>query len=185
MTWKCLQHDTGITEIFIPLPPVYELPSHLSAAGKMCSVFNNPIRSRYADRACHCEYPSRDNVCHLSATCSGFENPRRNTRERSTRIWRSNIHSSTTTSGHSSTQPVTSCAHPTLPSLNSLLNQGMSPADAKSSKEKCAKFFAALRSNIVPVRCNACNKGFYQKCSTGPKASTRDDQWKCEKCTKL
>ena len=30
-----------------------------------------------------------------------------------------------------------------------------------------------------------CTKGFYQKCSTGPKASTRDDQWKCEKCTNL
>ena len=29
------------------------------------------------------------------------------------------------------------------------------------------------------------NKGFHQKCSTGPKASTRDNQWKCEKCTNL
>ena len=35
------------------------------------------------------------------------------------------------------------------------------------------------------MRCNACKKGYHQKCSTGPKASTRDDLWKCEKYTKL
>ena len=67
-------------------------------------------------------------------------------------------------------------------SLKSLLNQGISLADAKSSKGKC---FAALHSNTVPERCNACNMGFHEKCSTGLKASTRDDQWKCDKCTKL
>ena len=61
----------------------------------------------------------------------------------------------------------------------------MSLADAKNSKEKCAKCFAALRSNIVPVRCNVYKKGFHKKCSTGRKALTRDDQWKCETCTKL
>ena len=61
----------------------------------------------------------------------------------------------------------------------------MSLADAKNSQEKCAKCSAALCSNIVPVRYNECQIGFHQKCSTGPKASTRDDQWKCEKCTKL
>ena len=59
------------------------------------------------------------------------------------------------------------------------------PVLKKSSKEKCAKCFATLRSSTVPVRCNACKKGFHQKCSTGPKASTRDDLWKCEKRTKL
>ena len=48
------------------------------------------------------------------------------------------------------------------------------------AKEKCAKCFAALRSNTVPVRCSVHAKGFHQKCSTGPKASTRDNQWKCE-----
>ena len=61
----------------------------------------------------------------------------------------------------------------------------MSLDDAKSSKEKCAKCFSALRSNTIPVRSNACKKGFHQKCSTGPKTSTRDNMWKCEKCTKL
>ena len=71
-----------------------------------------------------------------------------------------------------------------LQSLNSL-NQGMALADAKNSKEKWAKFFYAFHSNTVPVRSNACNKGFYQKCSTGPKASSHDDQWKRKKCTKL
>ena len=35
------------------------------------------------------------------------------------------------------------------------------------------------------MRCNTCNKGFHQKCSTGPKASTRNDQWKCDKYTKF
>ena len=95
------------------------------------------------------------------------------------------LYSLPTASGHSSTQPDTSLARPTPPSLNSLLNQGMSLADAKNSKEKCAKCLAALRSNTVPVRCNVCNKGSHQKCSTGPKASTRDDLRKCEKCTQL
>ena len=35
------------------------------------------------------------------------------------------------------------------------------------------------------MRCSAFKKGFHQKCSTDPKASSRDDQWKCDKCTKL
>ena len=43
---------------------------------------------------------------------------------------------------------------------------------------KCS---AALRSNIVPKRCSVCSKGFHQKCSTGPKASTHYRLWKCEK----
>ena len=55
----------------------------------------------------------------------------------------------------------------------------MSLADAKSSKENCAKCFA------VPLRCHICNKGFHQKCITCPKASSHDDQWKCKKCTML
>ena len=61
----------------------------------------------------------------------------------------------------------------------------MSLADAKNYKEKCAKCFAALRSNTAPVKCNICKKGFHQICSTGPKASTGDELWNCEKCTKL
>ena len=65
------------------------------------------------------------------------------------------------------------------------MNQGLSLAEAKSSKEKCAKCSAALRSNTVPVRCNVCSKGFHQKRSTRPKASTRDNHWKCEKCTNI
>ena len=65
------------------------------------------------------------------------------------------------------------------------MNQVISLAEAKSSKEKCAKCFSPLRCNTVSVRCNVCNKGFDQKFSTGPKASSRDDQWICEKCTKL
>ena len=35
------------------------------------------------------------------------------------------------------------------------------------------------------MRCSVCSKGFHQKCSTGPKASTRDNLWKCAKCTNL
>ena len=88
-------------------------------------------------------------------------------------------------SGHSPTQPDTSPTRPTPSSLNSLLNQGMPLADAKNFKEKCAKCFAALNPNTVSLRCNVCTKGFHQKCSTGLKASTRDNQWKCRKCTKL
>ena len=48
------------------------LPSRPFAAGKLCSICNNPIQSSYANLAYHCEDFPRDNVCHLSATCSGF-----------------------------------------------------------------------------------------------------------------
>ena len=44
ITWKCPQHGTGIAEIIIPPPSVYELPSRPSAAGKPRSVFKNSIR---------------------------------------------------------------------------------------------------------------------------------------------
>ena len=69
------------------------------------------------------------------------------------------------------------------PPRPNLLNQVLSLADAKNLKEKCAKCSAALRSNTVPVRCSVCSKEFHQKCSTGPKASTRDNLWKCKECT--
>ena len=49
----------------------------------------------------------------------------------------------------------------------------------------CARCSAALCCNTVPVRCSVCSKGFHQKCSTGPKGSTRDNHWRCEKCTNL
>ena len=35
------------------------------------------------------------------------------------------------------------------------------------------------------MRCKAWNKGFHQRSSTGPKASSREDQWICEKSPKL
>ena len=117
ITWKCPQHGTGIAEIIIPPPPVFEMPNRPSAAGKLCSVCTNPIRSRYADLAYHCLDPSCNNVCHLATTCSSFVNPRDITRARllSTRIWNCHLHSSTPPSGHSSTQPDTSSLRPTLP----------------------------------------------------------------------
>ena len=80
ITWKCPQHDTGITDIIIPPSPVFELPSRSSAAGKLCSVCNNPTQSCCADLAYHCDASSCANVCHFSATCSGFVNLRGTTR---------------------------------------------------------------------------------------------------------
>lgn len=137
ITWKCPKHGTGITKIIVPPPPVYDPLNLPSAGGKMCSVCINPIGSCYVNLAYHCEDPSCNSFCHLSATCGGFANSRGNTRARilSTRIWRCHLHCSITPSRHLSTQPVTSPARPTLPSLNSLLSQGMSLANAKNSKE--------------------------------------------------
>ena len=182
ITWKCPQYGSGITEIVIPPPPIYELPSRPSAVGKSCFVCKNPIRTRDADLAYHCVNSSCDNVCHLSATCSGFINPRRTITAcvLSTRVWHCHLHSSSSASAHPSTQPDIS-----PPSLKSLLNQGLSLADAKSSKEVFAKCSAALRSNTVQLICSVCIKRFHQKCGTGPNASTRDSQWKCETCTIL
>ena len=191
--WKCPQHGSGITEVIIPPTPVYEQPNRPSAVGKSCSVCMNPIRTRYANLTYHCANPSCDNVCHLAATCSGFVYPRGNARPRalSTRIWYRHLHSATPSATSPSATPhLSSLANnspprPNPPSLTSLLNQGLSLADAKNLKEKCAKCSAALHSNTVPVRYSVCSKGFHQKCSTGPKASTRDNLWKCEKCTNI
>ena len=145
ITWKCPQHCSGIAEIIIPPPPVYELLSRPSAVGKSYSVCKNPIRTRYADLAYHCANPPCDNVCHLAATCNEFANLRRTARVRilSTRVWHCHIHSSSSASAHPPTQPDISPPRPTRPSLKSLLNQGQSLADAKSSKEKCNKCSAA------------------------------------------
>ena len=43
ITWKCPQHGTGITEIVMLPPPVYDLPSRPSAPGKSCSIGETPI----------------------------------------------------------------------------------------------------------------------------------------------
>ena len=136
ITWKCLQQGTGIAEIIAPPPPVYEIPIRPSAVGKFCSVCKNPIWTRYADLAYYCANPSCDNVCHLAATCSGFVNPGRPARARapSTRIWHYHLHSASSASSHPAAHPDTSPPRPTPPSLKSLLDQGLSLADAKTSK---------------------------------------------------
>ena len=187
ITWKCHQHGSGIAGIVMPPTPVYERPNRPSAAGKSCSVSKNPIRTRYADLAYHCADPSCENVCHLAATCSGFVNPRGTATalSLSTRVWNCHLHSSLSATSHPSLSPDTSPPRPAPPSLKSLLNQSLSLADAKTSKEKCAKCSTALRPNTVPVRCSVCSKGFHQKCSTGLKASTRDNYWICDKCTNI
>ena len=171
ITWKCPQHCSGIAEIIIPPPPVFELSSRPSAVGKYCSVCKNPIRTRYADLAYHCANPPCDNACHLAATCNEFANPRRIARARnlSTRVWHCHIHSSSSASAHPPAQPGISPPRPTPPSLKSLLNQGQSQTHAKSSKEKCTKCSAALRSNTVPVRCSVCIKSFHQALDRKPR----------------
>ena len=177
--WKCPQHAIAIAEIIIPFPPLFELPSRPSAAGRLCSICNNPNRSHYANLEYHCEVPSCANVCHLSATCSGFVNPWGTTRAHIiyTRIWHCHLHFSPTASGHSSTKLDTSPAHPTPPTLIKLLLESRYVPSWRVcwSLLWSAKYFAALHSITVPVRCNACNKGFHQKCSTGAKVSSHDD----------
>ena len=138
--WKCPQHGSGIAEVIIPPSPVYEQPNRPSAVGKSCSVCMNAIRTRYADLAYYCANPSYDNVCHLAATCSGFVYPRGNARPRalSTRIWHCHLHSTTPSATSPSATPhLSSLANnspprPNPPSLTSLLNQGLSLADAKN-----------------------------------------------------
>ena len=100
---SCWRPIAGIAETIIPPSSLFELPSRSSAAGKLYSVCDNPIRSRYADLAYHCEHPFCS-VCHLSATCSGFVNPRRTTKARvlSTQIWRCLLHFSPAPNGLSS-----------------------------------------------------------------------------------
>ena len=140
--WKCPQHGSGIAEVIIPPSPVYEQLSRPSAVGKSCSVCMNPIRTRYADLAYHCAIRSCDNVCHLAATCSGFVYPRGNARPRalSIRIWHCHLHSATPSATSPSATPhLSSLANnlpprPNPPSLTSLLNQGLSLADAKNLK---------------------------------------------------
>ena len=61
-----------------------------SAAGKTCSVCRKTIQARYADSAYHCSVPSCTQVCHLTRTCSGYIEPRREVRDRilATREWK-------------------------------------------------------------------------------------------------
>ena len=121
ITWKCSQHHTCITEIVIPPPTVFEVPTCTSAVGKSCSVCNNSIRSRFSDLAYPCEDPLCASVCHLSANCSDFIIPRGSSRGRalSTQI---HLCSFPTAGGPPSIQQHTSPAHLIPPSSNSLLN---------------------------------------------------------------
>ena len=177
ITWKCPQHGIGTADIAVSPAPVDELPNRPSAVGKSCSVCKHPTSTRYADLAYHWANPSSNHACHLAATNNGFVNPRGTSRAcaLSTRVWHCHLHYSPSATTHPSSPLDNSPPCPTPPSLKSLLNQGLSLADAKNPKEKCAKCSAALCSNYVPVRCSGCSKGFHQKCSTCPKASTRDN----------
>ena len=76
-------------------------------------------------------------------------------------------------------------AAPPPSSLRFLLNQGLSLAEAKDIKEKCGKFSTTLQSNTAPVRYNRCNKGYHQKCKTGPKATFCNINWNCNKFAKI
>ena len=98
-------------------------------------------------------------------------------------IWHCHLYSSATANGHSSFQPDTFCTPHT--SVIKLTLESRYVSSWRKKLKKTAKCFAALRSNTVPVRRKISRKGFHQKCSTSPKASNHDDQWKCEKCTKL
>ena len=61
----------------------------------------------------------------------------------STWVWHCHLHSSPSATSHPLSSPDNSPPLPTPASLKSLLNQGLSLAEAKSSKEKCAKCSAA------------------------------------------
>lgn len=79
ITWKCQQHGSGMAEVIIPPPPVYEPPNCPSAEDKLCSVWKSPICSCSANLAYHCVDPSCDDVYPLTATCSSFVNLRGST----------------------------------------------------------------------------------------------------------
>ena len=155
ITWKFHEHGTGIAKIVIPPAPVYELPNRPSAIGKSCFVCRNPICTRYVDLVYCFRNPSCDNVCHIAVMCSRFTNPRGTSRTRSFHLCLalssplftiSNCPSIITSSHHNSPP------RPTTSSLKSLLNQVLSLADTKSSKQNCAKCSAALGSNSAPVK---------------------------------
>ena len=171
----------------LPPTPIYEQPNRPSVVGKSCSNCSNHIHSCFVDLAYHWANPSCGNVCHLAATCSGFVYPRGNARQctLSTRIWHCHLYSSPSATPYPALSPTNSPPRPTPPSLTSLLNQGLSLADAKNLKEKYVNCSAALRSNFVPLRCSVCSKGFHQKCSIRPKASTRKNFWNCKKSSNI
>ena len=185
--WKCPEHGSGNANFVVP---IFEWRSKLSAAGKLCSVCSTPIRPRYADLAYHCTDSSCPNACHLIPTCSGFPIPRGEARHRelATRIWKCHLHlhgcqnsSRSTLSTTASTTITTSTATCSLTfTFPKILTKPRSIL-----KEKCGKCSVTLQSNTVPVRCNRCNKSYHQKCSTGPKAPSRDINWTCDKCAKI
>ena len=85
---------------------------------------------------------------------------------------------STSSSSTITTSPTTCTSTSTFPKV-------LTKPRFKDVKEKCGKCSGTLWSNTVPVRCNRCNKGYHPKCSTGPKASSHDINWNCNKFTKI
>ena len=85
--WKCPKHDSGIAEIVVPPPPIFERPTKSSAVGKLCSVCSTRIRPWYANLVYLCADLSCPNVCHLIPTCSGFLIPRGIARQRELATW--------------------------------------------------------------------------------------------------
>ena len=96
--WKCSQHGNGIAEVITPnQDTIFEVISREnrpSAAGKTCFVCRKTIQARYADSAYHCSVPSCTHVSHLTRTCSGYIEPRREVRDRifATREWKCQQH---------------------------------------------------------------------------------------------
>ena len=185
ITWKCPQYGTGITKIIMPPAPVYVLPSCPSAVGKSCSVCKTFIRTHYADLDYHCANPSWD-VCHLAATYSRFVNPRGSARAcaLSTKVWHCNLHSSPSATSHLSLSPDNSPPRPTPQSLKSLLNQDLSLADAKSSKEKCAKSLLLYVLTLSQWGAVYAPRDSMRNAALDRKL-TRDNHWKCKKCTNI
>ena len=80
--WKCPIHGDGKAVITKPTQtdtaPVLPAVNFQPPTGRMtCSVCNKTIQARYAASAYHCSFPTCPRVRHLTRTCSGFIEPRK------------------------------------------------------------------------------------------------------------
>ena len=99
-------------------------------------------------------------------------------------IWHCHLYSSATANGHSSFQPDTFCTPHTSVIKLTLESRYVSSWRKKLKKTVLSVLLLCVLT-LSQWDAKYLERASIRKYSTGPKASNHDDQWKCEKCTKL
>ena len=168
VTWMCPAHGSGIatvtkitkepTQATTRVDPVFIRDRHCDACGKL--IDKNQIQTAFQ---CHEEDCRK--VCHLGPACSKKRRAQGSQKARRyLEVWWCREHNPAPP-GEVQQQELAVPAPP--PSLESLVQSGLSMAEARSRKEKCTSCGKVLRSNTPPVRCKECGNLYHIRCSVG------------------